>query len=638
VHSCAVLVVSSDGYQDLWRPFFNLFRQYWPDCPFPIYLGTQTANGDFEGVLTMHAGANQTWSSSLRCFLAQMDCQNVLLLLEDFFLAGKVSTSQVLDQLAELRKREGTVLRLQPDPAPTIKLFDWPAVGEQHRLAPFRVSLQASIWDRKTLSALLRDDESAWDFESKGTLRAQALPRGFYCTFRQTFPYRHAVEKGRWFWGAARRYRRLNIGCDFRQRPVMSPFTTFRKSVVVQWRRWRGRLLMIPMRSSEIDPYAPLPASGALRVVFLTNMIPPYHKPVIGLLARRYPALRVLLSTPMESNRPWKVDWDDLDVVVQRTYTAKGVWRHPRGFSEPLEVHVPLDTLQQLKRFSPDVIISAEMGARTLLAMAFRKLYPRTRLIIWAEAAESTESGRGWARHFARKVFVKHADAFLAVGTSAVKYLQGMGAPRSKIFKIAYTTDIERFAVTPLTRPAAQARRLLFCGQLVERKGLIPFLQALSRWAGDHPNQTVEVALAGDGPLREQLSRLPLAVNVKLEFLGVFQYDDLPEIYASAGVLVLPTLADTWAVVVNEALVAGLPVLGSTYAQAVEELIHEGRNGWIFRPDDADDTYRAIDRMMNTSELELEAMRARGRTLASELSPERVADLIGLAVNACVSH
>ena len=144
--------------------------------------------------------------------------------------------------------------------------------------------------------------------------------------------------------------------------------------------------------------------------------------------------------------------------------------------------------------------------------------------------------------------------------------------------------------------------------------------------------------MAGDGPLKSQLLQLPLAANVKLELLGAFQYDDLPEIYSSAGVFVLPTLADNWAVVVNEALAAGLPVLGSVYAQAVEELIQEGRNGWIFRPDNAEDTYRAIDRMMNTSELELDAMRANGRTIASQLTPERVADQIALAVNACVEN
>ena len=636
MHSCAVLVVSSDGYKDLWRPFFQLFAEYWPDCPFPVYLGAQTEAADFPGVQTLLAGPDAPWGCSLRRFLSELGCENVLLLLEDFFVSEKVSTANILDQLAALRGLGGTVLRLHPNPPPTIKVGGHPTIGEQHRLAPFRVSLQASIWNRAALLALVRDHESPWEFELKGTLRSQARPRGFYCTFDQEFPYWHVVEKGAWFWGAARYYRDRNIGCDFGARQVMGPFTAARKAVLVAWRRLRGRLLMAPMRSRELDPYAQLPSNRALRVAFLTNLIPPYHKPVLHLLARRYAALRILLSTPMETNRPWKADWEGLDVVVQKTYTAKGVWHHPRGFSEPLAVHVPLDTLRQLRRFSPDIVISAEMGARTLLALVFRKLNPTSRLIIWAEAAESTESGRGLARHIARKIFVKNADAFLAVGASSVKYLEGMGAPSSRVFKIAYTTDVSRFLASPLTRPPGQARRLLFCGQFVERKGLIPFLRVLSRWAADHAGQTVEIALAGSGPLHEQLSQFPLPANVKLEFLGVFQYDDLPEIYASAGVFVLPTLADTWAVVVNEALIAGLPVLGSVYAQAVEELIQDGCNGWIFKPDSAEDTYWAIDRMMQTPAAELDAMRARARAVASQLSPESVADLIGAAVDSCM--
>ena len=37
-----------------------------------------------------------------------------------------------------------------------------------------------------------------------------------------------------------------------------------------------------------------------LRVLFLTNVIPPYHKPLFDRLSRRFAALRILLSTPME--------------------------------------------------------------------------------------------------------------------------------------------------------------------------------------------------------------------------------------------------------------------------------------------------------------------------------------------------
>ncbi len=638
--SCAVLVVSSDSYSDLWQPFFRLFREHWPDCPFRVYLGTQTANDEIPDVQVLQAGNRDLpWSDCMRSFLNAVDATYVLVLLEDFFLTGRVSNADVSDQIAALSELGGTVLRLQPDPPPTIRLAGRLAkIGEQHRLAPFRVSLQASIWNREALLRLLKDGESPWEFEKRGTLRSQAEPHGFYCTWKQAFPYRQVVEQGEWFWSAARRYRRLNIGCDFRARRVMNPVKALRKQAMVQARRGLGRLLMAPMRSRELDPYAPIASGRSIRVAFLTNVIPPYHKPVLHALASRYAAFRVLLSTPMEANRPWSVDWGDLDVVLQRTFTKKGTWRHQRGFSEDLAVHVPIDTLSRLKAFAPDVIISAEMGARTLLAAIYRQLNPHCRLVVWSEVAVSTESGRGRARYGLRKLLVSRADAFLAVGASAATYLEQIGADPRKIFKIAYTTDLERFAAVPLTRPAGQERRLLFCGQFVERKGLIPFLETLSRWAADHPARTVTFGLAGDGPLKQKIAEFPLASNVKLEFLGVFEYGDLLQVYASGGVFVLPTLADTWAVVVNEALAAGLPVLGSRYAQAVNELIEQERNGWLFTPDDVDDTYQAIDRVMNTSDEVLDGMRAYGRQVARQWTPGRVAELIGRAVEDCVGR
>ncbi len=132
------------------------------------------------------------------------------------------------------------------------------------------------------------------------------------------------------------------------------------------------------------------------------------------------------------------------------------------------------------------------------------------------------------------------------------------------------------------------------------------------------------------------LQEFRLPPNVKLVFKGVFQYGDLPAVYSEAGVFVLPTLADTWAVVVNEALAAGLPVLGSVYAQAVEELVQEGHNGWTFRIDHRQEAFEALDRMMDTPLAKLEEMRVNARTTAMNLSPERIAGRIDAAIAAAL--
>ncbi|HEY3453480.1 MAG TPA: glycosyltransferase family 4 protein [Bryobacteraceae bacterium] len=615
---CSVLVVSCDRYCDLWVPFFHQFHQYWPDCPFPVYLGANSASYDDPCVYMLQSGADESWSKNLKFFLSRIPTRYVLVLLEDFFLDGPVSNSSLLGHLEALELLGGTVLRLAPNPPPDLCLENFPGVGEIHRQAAFRVSAQPGIWNRNALIAILRDEESAWDFEHLGTERSRADDGGYYCAQVSSLPCWHVVERGKWFRPAARYYRKLNIGCDFAVRPTMSTLTAMKKFAGRQLRR------------------KSMPALGSLRVALLTNLIPPYHKPVLDRLAKRYGSLRILLSTTMESNRPWTPEWQGLDVAVQKTWTFGRRWRHPAGFSEALPLHVPIDTFARLRRYRPDVVISVEMGMRTLLAALYRRLHRDSRLIIWAEVSEATERGRGVLRRVLRAVLARQADAFLAVGASGMRYVRGLGVAPGRVFPLFYTTDVKRFAGSDASRTPERVRRILYAGQLIERKGLVPFLAALSEWAAAHPERNVEFTIAGGGPLRTALETFVAQENLTLHFAGSLPYDELPKLYSKADVFVLPTLADTWGVVVNEALAAGLPVLGSVRAQAVEELVIDGVNGWTFDPDRPSEMYAAIDRAMQTTSEQLTAMRAKAQARAFALMPDDVARMIDDAIAATV--
>ncbi len=384
----------------------------------------------------------------------------------------------------------------------------------------------------------------------------------------------------------------------------------------------------------ERDSSANLAVGKSIRVAFLTNVIAPYWKPVFDSLSNRYPALRILLSTRMESNRPWDADWRGLDVVLQKTITINRRWRHPKGFDEPLYVHLPIDTWPQLKRFRPDLVISNEMGFRSLLAAVYSKLHSEVRLVLWADVSESTEHGRGTMRLWLRRFLRKRADAIVVLGESGARYIRSLGTPEHQIFRVPYTTDVDRFAACSVKRSAERAWRLLYVGQLIERKGLLQWTAALSRWAAANPGRTVEFVLAGAGPLRSRLETQAVPPNLIVRFLGNLPYAELAGVYADSGVFVFPTLADTWGVAVNEALASGLPVLGSVYSQAVEELVEEGRNGWLFHPDQADELYGALDRCMNLPLNELEAMRKHARVSAVELTPIYAANRIDDIVTA----
>lgn len=352
---------------------------------------------------------------------------------------------------------------------------------------------------------------------------------------------------------------------------------------------------------------------SASKILILTNLIPPYWLPILEHFEKKVGELQIFLSTHMEPNRHWKPRWGNLSVYVQKSLTFVKSWRHEQGFCENVFVHLPYDTLPILWRERPDVVISAQLGFRTMQAALYRKLSPQTRLIVWTAISEQTEKGLSLIRTLQRRFLLRFSDAVLADGESGIRYLMRLGVPASKIFPLYYHIELSEFLSLPLERPTATAKRLIYFGQIVKRKGLKPFMIVLAKWLALHPGQKVEFWIVGDGPLRKELEAFSLPPTLTLRFLGNVEYNELPKLYAQGGILVFPTLADEWGVVVNEALASGMPVLGSSYSQAVEELVKDGVSGWTFQPDDEEKMYEALDRALSTSFGRLNEMRLKCR-------------------------
>jgi glycosyltransferase involved in cell wall biosynthesis len=169
-------------------------------------------------------------------------------------------------------------------------------------------------------------------------------------------------------------------------------------------------------------------------------------------------------------------------------------------------------------------------------------------------------------------------------------------------------------------------RRLLYVGQLIERKGIVPFVQGLGRWGLRHPDERVSLRIVGAGPEAARLEALRLPGNVTVDLAAPLPYERVAEMYQTADVFAFPTLADVWGLVVNEAMSSGLPVLGSRHSQAVEELVEEGVNGWTFVPDRPEAVDEALERVLGTSPEQLARMGAAARDTVRSLTPEYVAD------------
>ncbi len=347
--------------------------------------------------------------------------------------------------------------------------------------------------------------------------------------------------------------------------------------------------------------------------------------------------LRIFVSAPREQGGVWSADWDGLPIREQRTLAWRETSRQ-RSFNELLTIHVPYDTVPLLREFRPDVVISGEMGMRTLQAAAFRKSCKGSRMVLWATVSEVTEQSRGHLRRWLRRRLLRSADAVIVNGHSGARYVQGLGTEASKVFCVPQTTDIEPFLARSGNRAGSARKRLLYCGRLIEQKGIIPFIAHLSEYAAQQPAQRIEFCIAGDGPLRSQLATLSCPRNLDLQFLGHVSYDRLPDVYVDAGILAFPSFADEWGLVVVEGMASGLPILGSLHSQAVEDLVEDGRTGWVFRPDDPRTMRAAIHRALNSTTEQLDELGARARQRVQCLTPSAMADQMMSAIEYAVAN
>ena len=141
--NCAVVVSSFDGFVDLWHPFFTLLFRHWPDCPFPIYLISNTKEYFDPRVTTINIGEDKQWASNLLIALEQISAKYILYMQDDYFLQSKVDTGY-LQKLVEYAKQHHIAcLRLFPEPAPDASFENNLGLGLIAPGAPYRVSLQS---------------------------------------------------------------------------------------------------------------------------------------------------------------------------------------------------------------------------------------------------------------------------------------------------------------------------------------------------------------------------------------------------------------------------------------------------------------------------------------------------------------
>lgn len=217
----AVLVVSCDNYSDLWLPFFSLFKRFWPDCPFSVYLLTNDKDFSYPGVSTIRIGKDVSWSDNIKEGLRQLQEEYVLMFIEDLFLLKSVDTNEITRVCGEFVRLNGNYLRLNPTVKADKKYNEY--FGKVSKGTIYRTSTVLSLWNKDVLSDLLQTGENAWEFEIFGTVRSDTY-EGFYATWKNCFTIVNGVIKGKWERKAYRKIKSLYPDAELEGRRKMTYF------------------------------------------------------------------------------------------------------------------------------------------------------------------------------------------------------------------------------------------------------------------------------------------------------------------------------------------------------------------------------------------------------------------------------
>lgn len=173
VCQCSILVLSCDKNKNVLNIFFDMFFKNWKDCEWPVYVGVEKEQVEFNGVQTLYS-ENKYWSGRVKEYLKQINTKHVLIVLDDFLIEKKVDETRVED-----------IFRIisQSDCIANIALADiydtrngsttYPNLVERRKNANYLLNMQMGFWKKDILEDLLSEKESPWETEIFGSIRAR---------------------------------------------------------------------------------------------------------------------------------------------------------------------------------------------------------------------------------------------------------------------------------------------------------------------------------------------------------------------------------------------------------------------------------------------------------------------------------
>jgi glycosyltransferase involved in cell wall biosynthesis len=185
------------------------------------------------------------------------------------------------------------------------------------------------------------------------------------------------------------------------------------------------------------------------------------------------------------------------------------------------------------------------------------------------------------------KIFYSQVNILCIGGAEIKEYYWNLGFKKAKYFNFGYFPELCSLPDLLKTKKRNyHTTNFLYVGQLIERKGINCLMKAINDLSNYTETTDWRFDIIGNGILDQEVIKVA-SLYKNVHYHGLISDSNLlNEFYQQADVLVVPSLFDGWAAVVNEGIANACAIIARDTVYSTKSLVENKKNGFIFVDDD----------------------------------------------------
>ena len=291
---------------------------------------------------------------------------------------------------------------------------------------------------------------------------------------------------------------------------------------------------------------------------------------------------------------------DDFHVVYCNNNEKRRLWKfplgnHPKTFLKTITItlnnskenYLNFGIIPFILKHRPKIVVCFSLIPTAFITFALSKLIG-AKIIVFADAWAGRDMGISWLQKLERKLaYGIVPDAYLGASIQTLNMFRcyNKNVNNERLFISSLCADNDYFIKCLEGHTIHKKYDIMFSGRIVDLKNPKFFAEVAIKIKEKLGRCSVLIMGEGDAQLKADMFGSFQAQGIEYDFPGFIKHSELPGFYAQSKILLLPTSGDCWGVVINEAMISGVPVITTNMTAAAGELVLDGVNGHVLSLD-----------------------------------------------------